>query len=227
MIDLQPNIHHFPDSLNCGHTVLTESVCQGKLPEILIIKCSLFNEDPAPLQTFVRTGRSYCLQTMGNLVPTYDNETGLSEKATLEQAVVLNQVEHIIVCGHLPCRIMKELVEQSVVEQAKLHIVPPIWHNFAMVTVNLLRTHYKDFTKESLYTIATQENILVQIDHLLTYPFIQNKIKAKKLWIHGWLQINDEEKTLFNYDFSSRNFILLEQNKFDNDGKLTYLPKQY
>jgi hypothetical protein len=85
MIDLQTNIHHFPDSLNCGHTVLTKSVCQGKLPEILIIKCALFNEDPAPLQTFVRAGRSYFLQTIGNLVPTYYNEARLSEKPLLNK----------------------------------------------------------------------------------------------------------------------------------------------
>jgi carbonic anhydrase len=119
------------------------------------------------------------------------------------------------------------LVDQSVVEQPKLHLVPPIWHNLAMETVNLLRAHYKDFTKENLYTIATLENILIQIDHLLTYPFIQNKIKAKKLWIHGWLQIDNEEKTLFNYGFSSKNFMILEQDMFNKDGKLTYLPKRY
>lgn len=47
MIDLQPNIHQFSDSLNCGHAILTENVCKGRIENMVkFVERNLFTPIP-------------------------------------------------------------------------------------------------------------------------------------------------------------------------------------
>ena len=52
-----------------------------------------------------------------------------------------------------------------------------------------------------------QENVVEQLKHLLTYPYIREKVKAKKLTLDGWHYII-ETGEVFQYDGKEARFVL-------------------
>lgn len=114
----------------------------------------------------------FCKQLV---IPPQNTKTKVGYLKILEQFVALNGIKNIIVYGHMSCRVLIELVEQSVMKLERLSLVPPLWQKMAQSTIDLLKAHYGEFSKEDLVFIAIQENILAQIEHLLTYPFIKER----------------------------------------------------
>src|SRR3954468_8079269 len=74
----------------------------GQHPTALFIACSDSRVVPA-LITGAGPGELFELRTAGNIVPVYDPGRAFGETATIEFAVEVLQVKHIIVCGHSHC----------------------------------------------------------------------------------------------------------------------------
>lgn len=226
MYSLKSNVHQFPEMLNDGTAVFINRLQAGQSPEALMIKCSIFSENPELIQKYALTGELLYLQTIGPIIPSYYDEGSIGEKALLEQAICQYQVKNIIVCGHFPSLIMRELVEQSVLPQERLSLVPPTWQNLASSTIELLKSHYNQCSKSELIDIAVKEHVLVQIERLLQYPDIYEKVIAGRVKIHGWVYYQ-ETKDLLHYSFKKGQYISYLPVTPEDLNNIAHIPKRY
>jgi carbonic anhydrase len=104
-------------------------LAEGQYPEVLFITCSDSRVIPA-LITGARPGEIFELRNAGNIVPPHSAYGAASgEAATIEYALEVLGVQHLVVCGHSHCGAMgalksgddlsslPEVVQRNVVNQ--------------------------------------------------------------------------------------------------------------
>ena len=84
---------------------LFEKLSKGQSPEALFITCSDSRIEVAML-TQSNPGDLFICRNAGNIVPPHTTYTG-SMTASIEFAVSVLKVPHIVVCGHTDCGAMK------------------------------------------------------------------------------------------------------------------------
>ena len=62
---------------------------------------------------------------------------------------------------------------------------------------------------EDRSTYTEQMNVVVQIDHLMKYPYIKKAVKEGKLTIMGWWYHIDEGD-VYNYDRELKRFVKVD-----------------
>lgn len=180
-----------------------EMLSKGQHPDILFITCIDSRVVPN-LLTNSGPGDMLVVRNPGNIIPPETMNTGSSEAATIEFALNSKDfnVQHIIICGHSDCGAMKGLLRQNKKELPKL----TSWLQHSSAVLEKLREKEEDIKIEDVI----KQNILLQIEHLKTYPLITTKIASKELSIHGWFY-KIETGEIFVYQESQQAFIGLEQ----------------
>lgn len=109
----------------------------NQTPRALFITCSDSRVDPT-LLTQTDPGELFILRNAGNMVPPYGSMQGGST-ATIEYAMAVLKVPHIIVCGHTDCGVMKALLHPQ-----DVHDLPAVkeWVGQAETTRRIMREHY-------------------------------------------------------------------------------------
>jgi len=161
---------------------LFTKLSQGQEPRALFITCSDSRIDPT-LFTQTDPGELFILRNAGNIVPSYGGMLGGST-ATIEYAVAVLGVKHIIVCGHTDCGVMKALLHPEKVEE-----LPAVrsWVVQAEATRRIVRENYANLYGDDLLVATIQENVRLQLDHLRTHPTVAARIRRGVLTIHGWV----------------------------------------
>ena len=148
---------------------------QGQAPETLFITCSDSRILPNHL-TNTKEGELFVIRNAGNLVPIYDTEDPQKESITIEYAVQALAVKRIIVCGHSHCGAMKAVQNPEALDGL------PLLKRFITKRVkNYDHLDPKDFPA------LVKGNVSLQIDHLLGYPFIKEKVDKGELILQGWV----------------------------------------
>src|SRR6266550_2950489 len=80
----------------------------NQAPRALFITCSDSRVDPT-LLTQTDPGELFILRNAGNMVPPYGSMQGGST-ATIEYAMAVLKVPHIIICGHTDCGVMRAVL---------------------------------------------------------------------------------------------------------------------
>jgi len=180
---------------------------ENQAPRALFITCSDSRVDPT-LLTQTDPGELFILRNAGNMVPPYGSMQGGST-ATIEYAMAVLKVPHIIVCGHTDCAVMKALLNPEVVSD-----LPAFreWVGQAETTRRLMHEHFTDLEGDDRLIKTTQENVRSQLDHLRTHPSVALLLRQKKVDLHGWVySISTGE--VWVYDFDSEQFAsLLDEN---------------
>ncbi|MCX5724931.1 MAG: carbonic anhydrase [Nitrospirae bacterium] len=155
---------------------------EGQTPRALFITCSDSRIDPT-LLTQAEPGELFILRNAGNIVPSYGETMGGST-ATIEYAVAVLGVKHIVVCGHTDCGVMRALLHPESVED-----LPAVksWMIQAETTRRIVRENYADLKGEELLVTTIQENVRIQLDHLKTHPAVAVRLRRKTLTLHGWV----------------------------------------
>jgi len=152
----------------------------GQNPEAMLITCADSRIDPA-LMMQSDPGDVFVCRTAGNIVPPYEEGGGVV--ATVEYAVEVLRIRHIIVCGHSDCGAMKAALRPE-----KAEGLPAVrrWlrHVECARRVALEDT---DANGDERVTTITEENVLAQLDHLLTYPCVAAAEKRGGLNLYGWV----------------------------------------
>ncbi len=153
----------------------------GQDPEVLFITCSDSRLDPC-LVTQTVPGRLFICRNAGNVVPPHTNQTG-GMTASIEYAVEVLKIEHIIVCGHTDCGAMKGALEPE-----SLGALPHVkeWLGHCRAAAAVVKEKHGDLTSAYLEEI-TQENIKLQLQHLRTHPSVAAKLATGRINLHGWL----------------------------------------
>jgi carbonic anhydrase len=203
MDKLVKGFHRFRTEVFGKKKELFTRLSDNQAPQALFITCSDSRIDPT-LLTQTDPGELFILRNAGNLVPPYGSMQGGST-ATIEYAMAVLKVPHIIVCGHTDCAVMKALLHPENVQD-----LPAVkeWVGQAETTRRLMREHYTDLRGNARLIKTTQENVRSQLDHLRTHPSVAVLLRQKKVDLHGWVY-SIATGDVWVYDFVSEGFISL------------------
>ena len=161
---------------------LFKDLAEGQAPEALFITCSDSRIDPN-LITQTDPGELFICRNAGNIVPPHTNHTG-AMTASIEFAVGALNVPHIIICGHTGCGAMK-----SALHPEGLTEFPHVreWLGYARAAMLIVNEQGAQLSDEEKLAFLTKQNVLLQIAHLRTHPYVAARLSAGKTEIHGWV----------------------------------------
>jgi len=167
----------------------------GQRPKALYIGCSDSRVIP-DLMMQSKPGDLFVIRNVGNFVAPYrPDEDYHSTAAAIEYAVSVLNVEEIIICGHTHCGACKALYE-TIDDPELIHTRHwlKLGEKAKDMAVNSLGS---DAQEEKLLRLTEQFSIITQLEHLLTYPSVQRRVKSGEVHIHGWYY--DIENGNINY----------------------------
>lgn len=176
---------------------LLDLVHNGQHPKALFIGCADSRVVPN-LITQTDPGELFVLRNVGNLVAPYKpDEDYHSTAAGIEYAVTALEVSEIIICGHTHCgaiaSLFKEIDEKPFVHTKKWLTLGNKAKSLALLALG------KNADKEELLRLTEKLSVISQIEHLLTYPYVTEKVNNGTLHIHGWIY-NIENGDIEYYD---------------------------
>ena len=187
---------------------LLDLATKGQHPKALFIGCSDSRVIP-DLMLQTDPGDLFVVRNVGNFVPPYkEDEDYHGTGAGIEYAVSVLNVKEIIICGHTHCGACKALYE-PIDNPALVHVKK--WldlgekaKSMAMISIG------KNANKEELLRLTEKLSVVCQIENLLTYPFVKQKLDNEELFIHGWYY-NIETGDIDSYDPDSYEFVPLSE----------------
>lgn len=174
------------------HRFMTEDVPQHKdffekaaarkqNPMALFITCSDSRVHPNRI-TDTDPGELFLLRNAGNMVPPFGASWG-GEGATIEYALTVLGIRHIIVCGHSQCGAVSAMLSGGdFPDQPNIKA----WLQNAEATRQIVRSKYPNLTGEALARVAAEENVLVQINQIATHPHVAALLGTGELNMYGW-----------------------------------------
>jgi carbonic anhydrase len=160
-----------------------QAVREPQRPHALFIACADSRIDPE-LITQSGPGDIFVARNIGNLVPAYGEMLG-GVSAVVEYAVTGLKVQHIVICGHSDCGAMKALVRPESLEE-----MPAVrnWMNNAAAAMSVAKSMMKpDERPIEFVKRLTEENVLLQLQHLRTHPSVAGAMARGELTISGWV----------------------------------------
>lgn len=155
-------------------------------PHTLFITCADSRIDPIAI-TSSSTGEIFVARNIGNMVPAYGDMLG-GVSAVIEFAVSSLRVRHIVVCGHSHCGAM-----QGLLDPASISTMPTVesWLHNAHAALVVAKTLHEQAIESHLdpkvIDTLTEQNVLLQMQHLKTHPSVAGAIAKRNLTISGWI----------------------------------------
>ncbi len=175
-------------------------------PHTLFIGCSDSRVVPS-LITQTMPGELFIVRNIANLVPMYrESVEFLATTSAIEYAVQVLNVKNIIVCGHSNCGGCAALWEKP----ENLSHIPHTrkWLELAASVKDKVNITLKSSDHAAREWLTEQINVTEQLTHLMTYPYIREKVENKTLQLFGWhYMIHSGE--IYQFDAESGHFELL------------------
>jgi carbonic anhydrase len=182
MTDLLHGVRRFANHVFPARRDHFETLAAGQRPPTLFITCSDSRIVPHLLMQ-AEPGELFVLRNAGNLVPPNGDFCG-GEAATIEYAVKVLKVEHIVICGHSHCGAITGLLRP---ESLKGLPLVEAWLKHAERTrQEILNLDLQNDPGDDVLTAAIKRNVLVQLDHLRTYPVVSEAEASGQITLHGW-----------------------------------------
>ncbi len=179
-------------------------VDEGQNPKALFIGCSDSRVLPN-LITNTGPGDLFVIRNIGNFVPKYQPDSEFhSTAAAIEYAVSVLEVEDIIVCGHSHCGAISSLFKSPITNPDLVHVKK--WLELGANPKNFIESF--GLEKEETIIKTEKYSTLFQIQNLLTYPAVQEKVQEGKLFLNAWYYVLEDGK-IYAYDFKNEEFKLL------------------
>ncbi|ERP90608.1 hypothetical protein Q666_12825 [Marinobacter sp. ES-1] len=168
------------------HKDLFGALADSQNPDVLFFTCSDSRIDPN-MVTGSNPGDLFICRNAGNVIPPHSNETG-GMTASIEYAVAVLGVRHIIVCGHTDCGAIKGALDIPALKGLP-HVKE--WLGHCRSAMEIVRERHGidgDAPLDPKYlNEAIEENVLQQVQHLRTHPVVAAKLATGKIEIHGWV----------------------------------------
>ncbi len=189
------------------HQNLFSTLGDNQDPHTLFIGCADSRVVPN-LITNTLPGELFVVRNIANLVPHYRISSEFAATtAAIEYAVVVLEVENIVVCGHSNCGGCSALY----LPEEKLNKIPNVkkWLELAAPIKKqvLEEGKYEDEKRRNLRTELL--NVVEQLKHLLSYPFIKERFEKGQIKLYGWYYVI-ETGDVYDYDFDSKEFRLIK-----------------
>lgn len=161
---------------------LFRKLANGQSPEALFITCSDSRIDPNMI-TQTEPGELFICRNAGNIVPPHTNHTG-AMTAAIEFAVGALNVPHIIVCGHTGCGAMKGALDLDSLAEFP-HVRE--WLSYTRAASLIVKDQGGNLSEDEKLNLLIRQNVILQMQHLRTHPYVAARLAAGKTEIHGWV----------------------------------------
>lgn len=172
-------------------------VDDGQHPTTLFIGCSDSRLVPY-LLTGAGPGELFLVRNVGAFVPPWDRSQGFhGTAAAIEFAVLSLAVRRIVVCGHSHCGAVRAL-----------------YAGVPAGAPNLQR--WLDLGREAVLPLAEpgpeawhrteQRAVVLQLERLMDYPMVRERVEAGTLALHGWHYVI-EEGEVHVFDLAAGGFV--------------------
>ncbi len=204
MENLFDGVKEFNSNDFLEHKDLFAELGKKQNPHTLFIGCSDSRLVPN-LITKTLPGELFVIRNIANIVPYYRvSQEFAATTSAIEYAVKILNVNNILICGHSNCGGCNAMF----FNESQFSEIPNTkkWlelSNSVKDKINEVPNIHNDHAKREWMT--EQLNIVEQMKHLLTYPFIKEKFKKKELNILGWYYII-ETGDIFNYNTLIKQF---------------------
>lgn len=189
------------------HKELFQKISEKQNPHTLFIGCS----DSRLVPNFITKtmpGEIFVIRNVANIVPIY-TEAGnyFGVTSAIEYALVELKVDNILVCGHSNCGGCAALYKS---EEELTHIPHTRkWLELSKNIRNKVLERLPDSNDlEAREWLTEQMNVVEQLKHLLTYPYIRERYCKGTLNIIGWHYII-ETGEIFGYNHAKGFFELI------------------
>ena len=197
--------HYYRD-----HTSLFENLVEnGQSPKVMIIACCDARVDPTIL-TNSKPGELFMVRNVANLVPPCDHNPHSHQHSTssaLEFAVRSLEVEHIIIFGHRYCGGIQALMKRSSGIHPNTFI--DAWMDIAEPARQTVLAEYGNLDPVEQAHRCEELAPLISLQNLLSFPWIAEKVAAKKLELHVWY-FDLQEGLIRRYDSATHTYQILE-----------------
>ena len=172
----------FQDSVFPEKKDLFEKLSKGQSPEALFVTCSDSRIETAMI-TQTDPGDLFVCRNAGNIVPPHTNQTG-GMTASIEFAVSVLKVPHIVVCGHTECGAMKGAMNPD-----SLDALPHVkeWLGFSRAATQVVDTLLPEGNDDERMRLLLEQNVHLQLQHLRTHPSVAASLATGELTLHGWV----------------------------------------
>jgi carbonic anhydrase len=183
---------------------LFAELANGQSPEVLFITCADSRIDPN-LVTQTQPGDLFICRNAGNIVPPHVKTAG-GVTASIEYAVAVLGVKDIVVCGHTDCGAMKGALNTDALRDLP-HVCE--WLDHTRAAVEIVKATKGRATLEELDQV-TEQNVLLQLQHLRTHPVVAAQISSGHIELHGWVY-DIESGHVSAWDKITDTFVPVEQ----------------
>ncbi len=205
MRDLLKGIINFREEDYDAHKELFNTLKGQQDPHTLFISCCDSRVDPNMI-TKSLPGELFIVRNIANIVPPFrKTEDYVATTSAIEYAVLMLEVENIIVCGHSNCGGCAACLKPEGFLDKMPHTKK--WLELCYPIKDKIFDNIDEHDHSKREWIMEQANIVEQLKHLLTYPYVRERIESGKLEINGWHYII-ETGEIFIYDKVSGEFRL-------------------
>jgi len=159
-----------------------EKLSKGQHPEAFFLTCSDSRIETAMI-TQTDPGDLFICRNAGNIVPPHTGHTG-GITASLEYAVSVLEVPHVVVCGHTDCGAMKAALSGEGLDELP-HVRE--WLSFSKAAVDVVNALDGDMSESERMRLLLKKNVVLQLQHLKTHPCVAVKLAKGELQLHGWV----------------------------------------
>jgi carbonic anhydrase len=185
-------------------------VKDGQHPSILFIGCSDSRVVPY-LLTGTGPGELFIVRNVAAFVPPYDGSAGYHGTAAAIEFAVLNlSVDRIIVCGHTHCGGIRALYEG--VSDRATHLSK--WLELGREAVLPVRV------SEEALRRTEQRTVVLQLERLMNYPMVRERVEVGALTLHGWHYVI-EEGEVHVFDVREGRFVAASNARDSGTGPYT------
>ena len=191
-----------------------QELALSQTPDTLFITCSDSRVVP-DLLVSTHPGDLFTMRNVGNLIPpaTADGISigDLSEASAIEYAVLVLNVADIVVCGHSECGAMKAVMANNPRPE-----IPNLakWLHHAHAAAFRLEQEGALNANLKPHDQLSQLNVLVQLEHLMSYAIVRDRVLTKTLRLNGWW-FDVGSGNMYAYDRASRSFEVIDREKAD------------
>lgn len=149
-----------------------------------VISCSDSRVVPE-LVTASRPGELFVIRNVANIVPP-SSAVHASTGAAVEYAMGhLPELDHVVVWGHYGCGGVKALLEglEALESEPKLRD----WMALAAEALRLLGEEAGPRSHQERWDRLVELNVLLQMEHLLSYPAVVEAVENGRVKLHGWV----------------------------------------
>ncbi|KAM7474837.1 hypothetical protein LguiB_022080 [Lonicera macranthoides] len=168
--------HNYQENLECY-----QNLAKGQSPKFLVISCADSRVCPSNILGF-HPGDAFLVRNVANLVPPFESPP-FETKAALEFSVNTLEVPNILVIGHSCCGGIRALMSmQDEVNSSSFIRSWVVVGKNARLSTKAVASNLS-FDQQCRH--CEKESVNRSLSNLLTYPWIEERVKKGELSIHG------------------------------------------